>query len=78
MYDCSTYRYTEERIHRAWEGGFLNALQLALYRLEEIQTAMELVRSKLQIFRLLVNGWRDRETVWSPEFLPLMTGSEGF
>ena len=71
-YDCRTCRYTEQRIHRAWEGGFLNALQLALYRLDEIQTARELGRSKLQIFRLLVNDWRDRETVWSPEFLPLM------
>ena len=72
VYDCMTCRYTEQRIHRAWEGGFLNALQLALYRLDEIQTARELGRSKLQIFRLLVNDWRDRETVWSPEFLPLM------
>ena len=71
-YDCMICRYTEKRIHRAWEGGFLNALQLALYRLEEIQTARELGRSKLQIFRLLVDDWRDRETVWSPEFLPLM------
>ena len=75
-YDCKTCRYTEQRIHRAWEGGFLNALQLALYRLDEIQTARELGHSKLQIFRLLVNDWRDRETVWSPEFLPLMIMSE--
>ena len=29
-----------------------------------------------QIFRLLVNDWRDRETVWSPEFLPLMIMTE--
>ena len=64
--------YTEQRIHRAWEGGFLNALQLALYRLDEMQTARELGRSKLQIFRLLVNDWGDRETVWSSEFLPMM------
>ena len=39
---------------------------LALYRLEEIQTATEVGHSRLQIFRLLVNDWRDRETVWSP------------
>ena len=75
-YDCRTCRYTERRIQRAWEGGFLNALQLALYRLDEIQTARELGHSKLQIFRLLVNDWRDRETVWSPEFLPLMIMTE--
>ena len=31
-YDCRICQYTEQRIHRAWEGGFLNALQLALYR----------------------------------------------
>ena len=77
-YDCMTCRYTEQRTQRAWEGGFLNALQLALYRQDEIRTALELGRSKLQIFRLLVDDWRDRETVWSPEFLPLMimTGEE--
>ena len=31
-YDCRTCRYTEQRVHRAWEGGFLNALQLALFQ----------------------------------------------
>ena len=63
VYDCGICRYTEQRIHRVWEGGFLNALQLAVYGLEEIHMARELGRSKLQIFRLLVNDWRDPETV---------------
>ena len=73
---CRICRYTEQQIHRAWEGRFLNGLQLAPYWLEEIQTAMELGRSKPQIFRLLVNDWRDREMAWRPEFLPLMIMTE--
>lgn len=31
-HEWRTCRYMEQRIHRGWEGGFLNTLQLALYR----------------------------------------------
>ena len=60
------------RTDKAWEGGYLNGLQHTLYKLEDIQTAIQLGRSKLQAFRLLISDWRDPESVGrNPSYLPL-------
>ena len=73
IYDCRVCRYTEHHTDKAWEGGYLNGLQHTLYKLEDIQTALHLGRSKLQAFRLLISDFRDPESVGrNPGFLPLM------
>ena len=73
IYDCQTCQYTEQRTHRAWEGGYLNGVHHTLYKLDDIQTAMQLGRSKLQVFRLLISDWADSESVGrNPGYLPLL------
>ena len=73
IYDCQTCQYTEERTKWNWEGGYLNGVQHALYKLDEIQTAIQLGRSKLQVFRLLINDWGDPESVGrNPQHKPLL------
>ena len=73
LYDCQTCQYTEQRTLRDWEGGYLNGLQHALYKLDEIQTAIQLGRSKLQVFRLLLSDWRDPESVGrNPDYRPFL------
>lgn len=72
-FDCHTCQYTDKLTLWNWEGGYLNGLQHALHKLEEIQTAIQLGHSKFQVFRLLISDWGDPESVGrNPQHLPLL------
>ena len=72
VYDCQTCQYVEQVEETAWAGGFYNGLQAALSRLDELQTAINVGHSKLQVFRLLMRDWGDPEMVSDPGYLPLL------
>ena len=72
VYDCRTCQYVEHVEETAWAGGFYNGLQAALVRLDELQTAINVGHSKLQVFRLLMRDWGDPEMVSDPGYLPIL------
>ena len=72
VYDCETCQYAKRVEHKSWAGGFRGGLQAALYRLDAVQAAINVGRSKLQVFRLLERDWGDVEIGPDPGFLPLL------
>ncbi len=76
VYDCKTCQYVERVENKAWAGGFSNGLQEALYSLDEVQAAISVGHSKLQVFRLLIKDWGDTELVPNPQYRPLLIMTE--
>ena len=76
VYDCQTCKYVERVERKSWAGGFCNGLQEALDRLDEVQTAINLGHSKLQVFRLLMREWSNIEGLPNPEFRPTLIMSD--
>ena len=72
VYDCQTCQYVENVEKKAWSGGFHNGLQEALYRVDEVQAAIDVGHSKLQVVRLLIRDWGDIELVRNPRYRPLL------
>ena len=68
--NCETCRHDEVVGQRTWDGGLRNGLFSALCYLDEIQAAIAVGQSKVQVLRTLIRKWGDVEP--SPHFLPLM------
>ena len=71
VYDCEICKYVNREAEENWAGGFRNGLALALDCLDEVQAAIAVGRSKLQVFRLLITAWGDDTLVPNPQYLPL-------
>ena len=72
VYDCETCQYIERVKEEAWSGGFYSGVQATLYSLDEVQAAINVGRSKFQVFRRLITDYEDNELVLSPNYRPLL------